>query len=111
MKNEAFPYGKDLSLPVPAGTVSGAPVAVGQIPGVASTDRRADGRASVKMHGVFRLAVRGFDGTANVAIAEGAIVFLNGTELNRNAAGVRYGYALEPVAAGATTTILVKVGY
>ncbi len=115
MKNEAFPYGKDLSLPVPAGTVSGAPVAVGQIPGVASTDRRADGMTSVKMHGVFRLAVVGqeWNGTAivNVAIAEGAILYLNGTTLNRDNRGVRFGYALEPVAAGATTTILVKVGY
>jgi predicted RecA/RadA family phage recombinase len=110
-KNRVYAKGDDLSLPVPAGTVSGNPVAVGQIPGVARTDRRANGEASVEMDGVFRLPVVGNNGAAAAAIPVGGIVYLNGATLNANNAGVRFGYALEPVAAGETKQIQVKIGY
>jgi len=43
MKNEEFRPASELSLPVPVGTVSGDPVKVGSLVGVAATDRGAGG--------------------------------------------------------------------
>lgn len=43
MKNEIIRPGTELSLPVPAGTVSGDPVKVGSLVGVAATDRGKGG--------------------------------------------------------------------
>ncbi len=114
-RNQVHDHGDSLTLPVAAGTVSGNAVAVRQIPGVALTSRDANGDATVRMKGVFNLAAVGqeWNGTAivNVAIAPGNILYLNGTTLNRDNRGVRFGYALDAVAAGATATIRVKVGY
>lgn len=118
-RNRVLEHGDSFPVTVPAGTLSGAPVAVGQLPGVARIDRMTvgehAGKATVDFHGVYNLAVVGqeWNGTAivSVAIAEGAILYLNGTTINRDNRGVRYGYALDPVASGATTTIRVKVGY
>lgn len=118
-KNKIFPDARQLSLvcTAPAVPVSGDPVLVGQIPGVALTDERTDGTTSVDMQGVFDLSVQGVDAVpANVAVAVGDIVYYDaaspGAKLNRDATnGVRFGYALEAVASGATDTIRVKVGY
>lgn len=43
MKNEYMRPASELSLPVPAGAVSGDPIAVGSITGVLATDRDAGG--------------------------------------------------------------------
>lgn len=116
-KNRIFADGRKLALIAtdPAIPVSGDPVLVGQMGGVALTDERADGTTSIDMDGVYDLSVKGIDGVpANVAIVAGDIVYYNAAatpKLNRNSAGVRFGYALEAVAAGATDTIRVKVGY
>lgn len=120
-KNRVHEHGNQIKLNVSAvngtGTgdlvKSGDPGAVGQIPFVALTDEDSAGLATVQTDGVFKLAVRGHDGTANAAIAAGAIVYWDNTngELDVQTAGVRFGYALEAVASGATTTIKVKVGY
>lgn len=94
---------------------SGDPCLVGALPGVALTD--ADdtvgngGRCTVKFNGVARLAVKG-ETTTNAAIAAGEVLYLDGAVINKDSAnGVRFGYALEAVASGATTEILVKIGY
>lgn len=98
---------------------SGDPVAVGQLPGVALTDAddtvANDGECTVQFNGVFDLEVVGTsdDGTTDAAVGVGDIVYIDtdGT-LNVDATnGIRFGYALEAVASGATTTIKVKVGY
>jgi predicted RecA/RadA family phage recombinase len=121
--NRIFERGRQLSVAPTLGpnatVASGDPVAVGQLPGVALTD--ADdtiangGEASVQFDGVFELEVVGTsdDGTTGAAISAGDLVYLDTDgSLNVDATnGVRFGYALEDVASGATSTIRVKVGY
>jgi len=114
-KNRYHENGDHLDLTVGSGTVSGDPVLVGQIPGVAVVDRQADGRATVQTNGVYLLSVKGENNAGNTAVAEGDILYYEAAatpKLNKdNVAGVRYGYALEAIASGATATIKVKVGY
>ena len=57
--NEVNKYGDWLELPVASGVVSGAPVVVGDLVGVAQTTRDADGMASCALAGVFNLTVTG----------------------------------------------------
>ena len=102
--------GRRLELNVGTGKRSGDPVAVGSIVGVCVTDADASGNAVVDTAGVYLLTVVANDGTAGVAINPGDPVYLqtDGT-LNANTAGELFGYALEPIAAGATATIKVKL--
>lgn len=109
---------------------SGDHVIVGQLPGVALTD--ADdtiangGQCTVQFDGVFDLPVNAWDTSLNTgagggdAVVAGDILFFDpaSNRLRPNSAdadAVRFGYALEPVAAataaGDETTIRVKVGY
>lgn len=113
--NEVFePVGK-LSLPVPDGTESGDFVLVfGEIPGVAETDEgdggNADNHATVAINPkwVFDIAVVGADGAGNAAIDIGDRVYVDGAVINADVTnGDFYGWALEAVASGATTTIRV----
>jgi predicted RecA/RadA family phage recombinase len=111
-KNRVFEEADSFPLPVAEGTKSGDPVVVGQIPGVALTDRQADGTAPLDHDGAYKFKVVGKNKAGNKKIEIGDIVFLKGKELNvNNEEGVRFGYALEVVEAGATTEILVKIGY
>jgi predicted RecA/RadA family phage recombinase len=66
--NNRIAWTESLSLPVPEGTVSGDPVLVGVLPGVALTDRAVDGNraggnddgfATVALDGVWDLEVSG----------------------------------------------------
>lgn len=103
-----------LAVTDPASPGSGDPVLVGELPGVALIDEQADGLTTVKLNGAADLSVQGYDGTANAAITAGDIVYYNSGAspvLNVNTGGVRYGYALQDVASGATATIPVKIGY
>lgn len=115
--NEIFDDGKVLSVvcSLPVTPTSGAPVLVGQLPGVALTDERTDGTTSVQFEGVFDLAVEGANGAGNVAVAVGDIVYYDTAatvKINKDVTnGVRFGYALEALASGATGTIRVKLGY
>jgi predicted RecA/RadA family phage recombinase len=111
-KNRVFDEGDTFGMPVEAGVKSGDPVIIGQIPGVAMIDRRADGTATVDHDGIYRLKVVGKNKAGNKKIEIGDIIFKKGAELNvNNEEGVRFGYALEVVESGATTEILVKIGY
>lgn len=111
-KNRVLDHGRNLALPVPEGTVSGSPVIVGQIPGVALIDRKSDGKATVQRDGTFKLAVVAKNKAGNSKVSVGDIIFMKGTELNKNnEEGVRYGYALEEVPSGETKTIEVAIGY
>lgn len=115
--NRAFAAGEALSLAAthPTTPASGDPVRVGQRPGVALTAERDDGTTSIQFDGVFRLSVKGVDGSGNAAVAVGDIVYYTDADtpvLSKKTSGaVRFGYALEAVASGATTTIQVAVGY
>lgn len=116
-KNIVQEHGNDLYVAVtaPATPVSGDPVLLGQLPGVALTDEQADGKTSIKTNGTATLLVKG-ETTTDAAIAAGDIVYYDAAatphKINKdNTNGVRFGYALEAVASGATATILVKIGY
>jgi predicted RecA/RadA family phage recombinase len=115
-KNKVYDEGEQLSLVAtdPATPATGDPVLVGQLPGVSMTNERADGTTSVDTEGVYRLSVKGVSGAGNAAIAPGDILYYvtgDTPKLSAKATGVRYGYALDAVTGGATTTIRVKLGY
>lgn len=109
-KNLVYPDGWRLELTVPPGTKSGDPVVVGELTGVALIDRQADGKATVDLHGVYALEVKGYAGSANKAISVGDPVYFDESatpKLNANSAKTLFGYAYEEVASGATATIPV----
>ena len=113
-KNIKFASGRQLTVPVPAGTKSGDPVVYGQRPGIALEDRDADGNAPVNFDAVPELSVKGVDGAGNKAIAEGDVIYYvaeDTPKLSVKATGIRYGYAKGTVASGATATIQVILGY
>jgi predicted RecA/RadA family phage recombinase len=93
-KNREFAEGTALNLPVIAGTTSGSPMIVGMLPGVALTDRRADGTASCQVgQGVYRVSVTGAIASVGLPVyitsATYALVVAGG-------AGIQlFGHALE----------------
>lgn len=100
-KNEVYDKAENLNLPVIAGTISGGPVIVGMIPGVALTNRDTAGNAVVATNGAYKVPV----GTGVVTVgmpiyitsATGALVIAPG-------AGIQlFGHALEAKASGAAT--------
>lgn len=120
-KNVKFPLDNNtLELTVISGVVSGDPVVVGQIPGVALTDRSAPGVATGKAvvqigSFVANLTVEGANNAGNVAVAEGDILYYDTAatiKINKdNTNGVRFGYALAALSSGANGVIPVLVGY
>lgn len=121
--NRKYAEGKQLVLAPTGGTKSqpesGDPVIFGERPGVclddASDTIANSGTATIQFDGVFELDVVGTsdDGTTDAAVTAGDIVYLDDSnnQLSVNTSGTRFGYALEDVASGATTTIQVAVGY
>lgn len=97
--NEVYDEATDLTLPVIAGTVSGSPVIVGMIPGVATTSRAADGTATVKTDGAHNVSVTGAIASVGLPVyitsATYALVVAPG-------AGIQlYGHALAIKSSGA----------
>ncbi len=114
--NQVYDEARKLSLAVtdPVAPASGDPVLVGQIPGVALTAARADGTTTIDTAGVYNLTVNAVDGVGNSAVAVGDILYYTAADvikLAKKNAGVRFGYALDALAAGANGVIRVKVGY
>lgn len=111
--NRLYERGRYLSLTPtdPSSPTSGDPVVVGSLPGVALTDARADGTATVQTDGVFTLPVLGESGGTGTAVSAGDTVYYSGGTISPDSAGTRFGYALEAVASGATSTIPVKIGH
>jgi len=103
----------------PAAPVSGDPVMIGQIPGVALTDEGAGGNAatytSVDTGGVYLLNVEGVVGAGNSAVVAGDILYYDTAatvKINKDVTnGVRFGYALGAVDSAGTGIIPVKIGY
>jgi len=117
-KNRVREDGNRLSLPVPDGTVSGSPLVLGDLPCVAVVNKSegTTGEASVQTDGTWKLAVKGVTtGGGNSAIGVGDILYLLSTgEVSKNSSGAgakRFGYALQAVSSGATSSIEVKLGY
>ncbi len=109
--NEIFePVGK-LSVPVSGTPSSNDPVLVfDEIPGVVTVSDGEGGNpagsatVAINPKWVFELAVN----AATAAIAVGDRVYVDGDDINDDATnGTFYGWALEAVASGATTTIRV----
>ena len=108
------------------GALSGDPVVIGLLPGVALIDADASHRTVVQKDGIFNLLVAGIDSSgvsardANVAVHGGdAIYFDKDTTppLSKRAGGIFFGYAfgdagVELVASGDDDTVIpVQVGY
>ncbi len=115
-KNIVFEDGDQIALAAtdPTTPASGDPVVVGQLPGVALINEMADGKTTIKTNGVATLSVKGVDGGGNSAVAAGDLIYYVSADtpkLSKKNTGVRFGYALEAVSSGATTTIRVKIGY
>src|SRR4051812_26030166 len=106
-KNRVYEDGEALSVPVIAGTVSGSPVIVGMLPGVAITNRDSNGNASCKLgDGVWNVSVTGAIASVGLPVyitsATYALVVAPG-------AGIQlYGHAMATKGAGAGT-IAVRV--
>ena len=114
--NEVFDHGRTLYVPVPSGKLSGDPVVMGQVPGVAQIDRQADGHLTMKRDGMHKLPVKGIDGSGNSAVVGGDILYYTEGDtppISKKATGVRFGYVGpdQAVASGATATIDVIIGY
>jgi predicted RecA/RadA family phage recombinase len=103
----------------PASPVTGDPVMVGQIPGVALTDEGEGGNSAttttVAFDGDWLMSVKGENNGGNTAVAVGDILYYEAGQtppLNKDStAGIRWGYALEAVTSGATASIIVRCGY
>lgn len=97
-KNRRFARGTQLTLPVIAGVVSGGPVIVGMIPGVALTSRDAAGNAVVETEGVFEVTVTGaltIGQPVYITSATGALVVAAGVGIQL------FGHAITAKGAGA----------
>lgn len=108
-RNEVYKDADYISLPVTNGTLSGSPVVVGNLVGVAQTNEgdlvtNEEGYASVALTGAFRLS-------SSVAFASvGLPVYITSAYvLNATASGNRFfGYTLSTKAGGAGT-VIVKI--
>jgi len=110
--NLIMQHGKNITLPVASGIDSGEPVVVGDLHGVATTDRSTAGYAAVDLGpAVYDLSVTATSSTGNAAIEIGDPVYINPSTfaLTNDASKKFFGHALEAVAAGATSTINVRI--
>lgn len=114
-KNRKYIQGSPLKLPVPSGTVSGTPVAVGPvarpIAGVALTDRDANGEAVCDCGGVYNLSVKAENGSGNSKVEVGDLLYLAEAKLTKIATGSVFGSATEVITSGSTAVIGVRVGF
>ena len=98
--NQRYDKADVVSLPVPDGTVAGAPVLVGALPGTARTAEgtggNADNYASVDLVGAYEFTVTG-------ALTPGAAVYItSGGALNVTSSGnTLWGYSLTTKGSGA----------
>lgn len=108
--NNLIQNGEVLTLAVSSGVVSGDPVVVGAINGVALIDRDSAGQATVQTSGVFDLSVAAVNDAGNTTIAIGdRIYYVSGDtpKLSRKAtAGTLFGIALEANASSGTTATI-----
>lgn len=97
-----------------AGKVSGNPVMLGGIRGVALTDSRTNGHLSIdRGPGVYSLSVKGVDDNGNAAVAFGDKLYYTEADtvkLSKRQSGKFYGFAFGTVNSGATTAINVLLG-
>lgn len=110
--NTKYQEARTLTCAVASGVVSGDVCAVGEMVGVAQTNRDSNGNAAVDFGGAYNLSVKGVDDAGNIAIAAGdPIFFVSGDtpKLSAKRTGLFVGYALAAVTSGSTSTIAVKL--
>jgi predicted RecA/RadA family phage recombinase len=112
MKNQGKDFVRYIAVTVAAGVVSGDPVKLGDLTGVAYNDRDAiTGKVSIDRGGSYKLTVYGHDGAANSAVAEGDRLYLDAANkrLHKKATDTFFGWAApgQAVAGGATAVIEV----
>jgi predicted RecA/RadA family phage recombinase len=110
-KNRKYEDGEQLTLPVIAGTVSGSPVIVGMLPGVALIDRDANGNATVQVgDGVFTVTVTA---TANITIGQ-PIYITSATYALSDAAGAGkqlFGHAYSTSTGAGSKSVDVRIAH
>lgn len=106
MLNEIYSPGRRLPVAVPAGVVSGDPVVVGSIVGVAQISRTADGVVTIDTAGVYELTVTGaitLGAPVYAVVAAGLVTSLTATVGTNTRFGTCYG------AQGSTGKMPVKI--
>lgn len=99
--NEVFREADFVTLPVASGTVSGAPVLVGALPGVATTSRDANGNATVALDGAYRVSTT--DAVASVGLA--LYITSAGVITTTATSNTLWGYSLSTKSSGAGTVV------
>lgn len=110
-KNRVLAQGREITLPVPEGTVSGQALVVGKIPVVALTNRDANGKATCQRDGTWLVSVKGENAGGGSAVAVGDELFMTAGVISKIATGVHWGWAVGTVISGATTVIEAACGY
>ena len=116
--NDAYTLTQFLNIAVPSGIVSGDPVSIGFITGVAQTTRDSAGNATIRIapSAAVNLSVIGqttiSSPVTNSAVAVGDKLYVDNTTktVSKDATGKFIGYALGTVLSGATTAINVLLG-
>jgi predicted RecA/RadA family phage recombinase len=91
--------------------VSGDPVSVGSLVGVAlGSAAAATDQLTVATDGVFTLSVLGFNSGGSTAISIGDLLYIETGVINKDTGHTRFGIALGAVESAQTTAIPVKVG-
>ena len=98
-------------LPVLAGTLSGDPVVVSTLPGVALNDADASDEATVTTTGAYRFDVEASAGAISPGDQLYLASYLGSPVLSNDAGGDFWGYALESVGNALTVEIEARVGY
>lgn len=106
-KNQRYTNALHISVPVASGVVSGQPVKVGQICGVAIIDRESDGTATVWLDGSWELPVAG--AVASVGLP---VYITSGGTLTATASGnFIWGTALGTKGTGTGPLEVAPIGY
>lgn len=102
----------NIALDLGATVAKGVPAQVGVINVVPLVNAVSGTLAACKLRGVVDVSVTAVDDMGNAAVAKGDKLYLNSGVLNVDAAtgGTAWGYALEAVTSGSTSTINVLIG-
>lgn len=113
--------GKSLTFLAAGAVASGAPVALGQIVGIATiAAAAANDVITVETEGVFSVTANGVDGVGNSAIANGDKLFFvsaDAIKISKKATGIEAGIAYDDtkqpgatiIAAGASGTVNIRL--
>lgn len=105
--NQRYSNALHIALPVPSGTVSGNPVQVGKISGVAVTSRDENGRATVWLDGSWDIEVEGAIANVGDPVYITSAGALTGTATGNTA----WGTALATKTATTAPLEVVPLGY